>query len=82
MNSPFAIQARLIEWRDGVVIRDETRRGTAPTLDDAVRAAGAHVADGFTAWIYQVETGAGAVPTYITVKVLRPDPRSGPTCTT
>nr|MBA2321655.1 hypothetical protein [Deltaproteobacteria bacterium] len=74
MRSHFAIQARLIERHGGKVIRDETRLGTATALDDAVREAGRHVADGFTAWIYRVESGAGPVQTYEAVQILRPDP--------
>lgn len=68
----FAIQARLVEWRDTVLVRDETRLDSATALDDAVRAARAHAADGFTVWIYQVDRGSRTQPAYTRVDVLRP----------
>ncbi|GAA2536940.1 hypothetical protein [Pseudonocardia hydrocarbonoxydans] len=70
----FAIQARLVEWRGAVLVRDETRLGSATALDDAVRAARAHAADGFTVWIYEVDRGSGTQPAYTRVDVVRPDP--------
>lgn len=68
----FEVQARLIERRVGVVVRDETRWATATDLDRAVTEARRHVADGFTVWIFLVEPGSHGHPTYIRVDTLRP----------
>jgi hypothetical protein len=68
----YAIQARLIERRDNIVVWDETRRDVATELSDAVRTARAHAADGFTVWIYEVHRDDGVRPTYVTVDTFRP----------
>lgn len=71
----FAVQARLIERRGDVIVRDETRLGSATFLDDAVGTARAHAADGFTVWIYEVRRADSGPPTYRMVDTLRPDPQ-------
>ncbi|MCX6465773.1 MAG: hypothetical protein NTW05_19600 [Pseudonocardiales bacterium] len=75
----YAIQARLIERRGNIVVRDETRRDVATELSVAVRTARAHAADGFTVWIYEVHRDDGVRPTYVTVDTFSPDaaPPSG-----
>lgn len=72
----FAVQARLIERRGNVVVRDETRWDTATALDEAVRTARAHAADGFTVWIYEVRHGSGTQPTYVSVDTMSPAVRA------
>jgi hypothetical protein len=69
----FAIQARLIQRHGDVVVRNETRLGSATALSDAVRTARTHAADGFTVWIYEVRRDGGGRPTYVSVDTLRPD---------
>lgn len=71
----FAIQARLIEPRGDVVVRNETRHDSATELGDAVRTARAHAAEGFTVWIYEVYRDGGVRPRYVGVDTLRPDVR-------
>lgn len=72
-NPHYAVQARLIEHRHGVVVRDETRIDTATTVEAAVRDGRRHIDDGFTVWIYHVEDRSGTRPTYVTVETLRPE---------
>lgn len=73
MIAHFEVQARLIEHRDGVRVRDEVRLARADTHDDAMRLAHSLVADGFTVWIYRVQRGSGSRPVYRTVDVFRPE---------
>jgi hypothetical protein len=68
----YEIQARRLARRDGVVVHDESRLARADTLDDAVHAANAWVAEGFTVWIYRVEAGNGVRPIYHSVQRLQP----------
>lgn len=69
----FAIQARLIERRGNVMVRDETRHDSATELSDAVRTARSLAADGFTVWIYEVHHDGGIRPRYVSVDTFRPD---------
>ena len=71
----FVIQARLMERRGNVVVRDETRHGVATELSEAVRIARAHAADGFTVWIYEVYRDDAVRPRYVSVDTFRPDVR-------
>lgn len=73
MSAYFEVQARLIEHRDGVRVRDEVRLARADTHDDGVRLAHSLVADGFTVWIYRVQRGSGTRPVYRTIDVFRPE---------
>ncbi len=82
MKPRFEIQGRLIERRDGVRIRDEVRRASAQSHEEAVRLAIALRADGFTVWIYRVEAGSGSEPVYRSVGMFEPQAgASGPSST-
>lgn len=73
MTVHFEVQARLIEHRDGVRVRDEVRLTRADTRDDALQRARSLVADGFTVWVYRVQAGSGTRPIYRTVDVFGPE---------
>lgn len=77
MTPHYSVQARLIERRQGVVVRDETRLDTAAVLEDAVQAGRRRAADGFTVWIYRVEDTGGGPPKYLTVETIKPDDGCG-----
>lgn len=68
----FAIQARLVEWRGNVVVRNETRLEFAATLTDAMRSARVHTADGFTVWVFEIRRD-GIRPRYVRVDTLAPE---------
>ncbi|MDN5855182.1 MAG: hypothetical protein L0K86_20510 [Actinomycetia bacterium] len=68
----FAIQARLVEWRGNVVVRNETRLESAATLADAMRSARVHTADGFTVWVFEIRR-AGFRPKFVRVDTLAPE---------
>lgn len=72
MKSYYAVQARLIERRHGVIVLDETRLDTVSELGDAVREARRHASDGFTVWIYLVENTGGGPLRYSRVETIKP----------
>jgi hypothetical protein len=79
MSERYEIQARLLQRRDGLVVRNESRLARADTLAEAIRAAKGWSADGFTVWIYRVDPGDGIRPIYHSVERLEPGPpRKGP----
>jgi hypothetical protein len=73
MSERYEIQARLLQRRDGLVVRNESRLARADTLAEAKRAAKGWSADGFTVWIYRVEPGDGVRPVYHSVERLEPN---------
>ncbi|MGH3564902.1 MAG: hypothetical protein ACRDRH_02475 [Pseudonocardia sp.] len=56
MNDAFHVQGRLIERRGPVVVRDETRRIDADSHDEAFRIAAVLRGDGFTVWVWAVDS--------------------------
>lgn len=56
MNGRFHVQGRLIERRGPEVLRDETRRVDADCRDEALRVAAVLRGDGFTVWVWVVDT--------------------------
>lgn len=78
MNGHFEVQARLIERRAGIRVRDEVRLARSDTQDDAVQSAHSLVAEGFTVWIYQVQAGGSMRPVYRTIEVFRPERTPSP----
>jgi hypothetical protein len=72
MSERYEIQARLLQRRDGLVVRNESRLARAYTLAEAKRAARDWSADGFTVWIYRVDPGDGVRPNYHSVQRLEP----------
>ena len=56
MNGPFHVQGRLIGRRGSQVVRDETRRADAECRDEAFRVAAAMCGEGFTVWVWAVDT--------------------------
>ena len=56
MNDPFHVQGRLIERRGSQVMRDETRRADAESRDEALRVAAVLAEEGFTVWVWAVDT--------------------------
>lgn len=56
MNQPFRVQGRLIERRGRVVVRDETRQVDAGCREEAFRAAALLREEGFTTWVWAVDT--------------------------
>lgn len=72
MNEWYEIQARLLQRRNGLVVRNESRLARARTQDEAMHAATAWVAEGFTVWIFRVEPGDGVRPVYHQVQRLQP----------
>jgi hypothetical protein len=73
MSERYEIQARLLQLRDGLVVRNESRLARTDILAEAKRAAKGWSADGFTVWIYRVEPGDGVRPVYHSVERLEPD---------
>jgi hypothetical protein len=68
----FAVQARLVVKRGRLVVRDETRLATAGALGDAVAEARRLAADGFTVWVFRVDSDARQRPSYTLTETLRP----------
>lgn len=56
MSASFRVQGRLIKRRGPVVVRDETRRLDADSRDEALRVAKVLSGDGFTVWVWAVDT--------------------------
>jgi hypothetical protein len=80
MSERHEIQARLLQRRDGLVVRNESRLARTDTLAEAIRAAKGWSAEGFTVWIYRVDPGDGVRPVYHSVERLEPSSATpGPT---
>ena len=73
MSERYEIQARLLQRRGGLVVRNESRLARADTLAEATRTAKGWSADGFTVWIYRVDPGDGVRPIYHSVQRLEPE---------
>jgi hypothetical protein len=56
MGTPFHVQGRLIERHGPVIVRDETRRVDAESRDEALRIAQVLGSDGFTVWVWAVDS--------------------------
>ena len=69
MKICFEVQARR---RRGVPVRDEVKLARTDTVEDAVSTARLFTADGFTVWIYRVETGDSGARHYQAVCTLQP----------
>ncbi|MFC4951065.1 hypothetical protein [Pseudonocardia sp. GCM10023141] len=54
--APFHVQSRLVEHRGRVVVRDETRHADAHSRDEAGRIAQVLGGEGFTVWIWALDT--------------------------
>jgi len=56
VNGRFHVQGRLIERRGPQVVRDETRLVDADSRDEAFRVATVLCREGFTVWVWAVDT--------------------------
>ena len=73
MNQRYEIQGRIVERRDGVILRDEARRAGRDSIDAAREVAATYLADGLVTWIYTVRWEPGrTTPTYTKVDCRRP----------
>ncbi|WP_300015832.1 hypothetical protein [Pseudonocardia sp.] len=73
MSERYEIQGRVVEWRGGVVLRDEARRDARDSLDAAKQVAAKYLADGLVTWIFLVRWEPGrTTPTYTLVSRSRP----------
>jgi hypothetical protein len=73
VNQRYEIQGRVVEWHQGVILRDEARRAGRDSLDAAKEAAATFLADGLVTWIFEVRWEPGrATPTYTMVYRRRP----------
>ena len=79
MTTQFEVQARIVERRDGVRIRDDVRLATATTLDHAITSARTFAADGYTVWIFSVERSTSRAPLYRLIERVNPASVNGPT---
>jgi len=77
MGDRYEIEGRVVEWRAGMVVRDESRHATAGSIDAATAVARSFVDDGMVTWVFAVRWERGRVaPTYHTVEHLNPtEPR-------
>ncbi len=64
MTTRFVVQGRVVEWRAGRIVRDETRSAETDTHDEALCTAQGFAEQGFTAWIFQLRRGTGFAPVY------------------
>ena len=81
MTTQFEIQARIVERRAGVRIRDGVRLAAATILDHAIDAARTFAADGYTVWIFSVERSTGRAPSYRLIERIDPPSTGHPTGT-
>lgn len=73
MNQRYEIQGRVVEWHEGVILRDEARHAERESLDAAKEVAATFLADGLMTWIFEVRWEPGqTTPTYTMVDRLRP----------
>jgi hypothetical protein len=56
VNGPFHVQGRLVRRRGSQVIHDETRRADTESRDEALQVAAVLCGDGFTVWVWAVDT--------------------------
>ena len=79
MAKQFAVQGRVVEWRSGRIVRDESRSAETDTHDEALRAAHEMGELGFTVWIFTMQRGTGTSPVFTLVDGPRASsqPRAG-----
>jgi hypothetical protein len=86
MATRFAIHGRIVVWRGGRIVRDDTLLADAESYAEAQVAAGRMVDRGYRTWIFELRPGCGAAPVYTLVESRsgrtaagtgsRPQPRS------
>jgi hypothetical protein len=68
MPTRFTVHGRVVVWRSGRIVRDDTLLADAGSYAEAQVAAGRMATQGYRTWIFELRPGHGAVPVYTLVE--------------